>query len=431
MRLFKLLIVLILTIICFTHPTFADVAGGNPVTDNGLFIQPVTLGDGFQVNSPDGTKNSTWKHDGTNAVFDVSSGDYSFLTGQLLAIAGTAALPAYSFASDPDTGIYNSPVANALYFSAGGVEIFRFTISKLRMLSTLTVLQFGPDASAVVLAWDAANVLAQRNGTNAQEARWHNTYDGTNNEFFAARWSGDILFLETAATGTGTQRAINYDAVNHTWRVTGNGQWFMDGAAFRPFNNNTENLGSDGARPSTVFQYQVNLKETTTPTAIPNSAQIYTKTDNELYFQDGAGVERTLLHGASAFQELTIMPFDDPTGTVGNWEFVSINSSQGTHFVFRVPDTFATLISASIIIIPDTTETIQWDVLVSVSQAGVAHNDDERSALNETLSVTLGLITELDVSSVLSGLTAGDYVGLDFQSDTANIRVLQFELIYD
>jgi hypothetical protein len=37
------------------------------------------------------------------------------------------------------------------------------------------------------------------------------------------------------------------------------------------------------------------MKETTTPTARANYGAIYTKSDKELYFQDGAGVEKTLV----------------------------------------------------------------------------------------------------------------------------------------
>lgn len=40
------------------------------------------------------------------------------------------------------------------------------------------------------------------------------------------------------------------------------------------------------------------LKETTTPSAVANYGRLYTKTDNNLYFQDGAGVEH-LVHGHS------------------------------------------------------------------------------------------------------------------------------------
>jgi len=36
------------------------------------------------------------------------------------------------------------------------------------------------------------------------------------------------------------------------------------------------------------------LKETTTPTAVADWGAIYTKADNNLYFQDGAGTEHTV-----------------------------------------------------------------------------------------------------------------------------------------
>jgi hypothetical protein len=36
------------------------------------------------------------------------------------------------------------------------------------------------------------------------------------------------------------------------------------------------------------------FRETTTPTAIVNYGAIYSKADNKLYFQDGAGVEHTV-----------------------------------------------------------------------------------------------------------------------------------------
>ena len=36
------------------------------------------------------------------------------------------------------------------------------------------------------------------------------------------------------------------------------------------------------------------FQETTTPTPLVNYGKIYTKTDNALYFQDGAGVEHTV-----------------------------------------------------------------------------------------------------------------------------------------
>ena len=36
------------------------------------------------------------------------------------------------------------------------------------------------------------------------------------------------------------------------------------------------------------------LKETTTPSAVTDYGRIYTKSDNKLYFQDGAGTEHEI-----------------------------------------------------------------------------------------------------------------------------------------
>ncbi len=173
------------------------------------------------------------------------------------------------------------------------------------------------------------------------------------------------------------------------------------------------------------------LPETTTPTAIVNHGQIYTKSDDEIYFQDGAGNEHTVLTGATGIEHTYVAPLEDPTGTVGNWDVVQIGTSQSVHFAFQVPEDFETLDAATVVVIPDASETIQWDVLVSVAANGEAHDNDDRSALDETLAVTLNNLTELSVAGVLTGVAAGDYVAIDFQSDTANIRVVGFEFDFN
>lgn len=56
---------------------------------------------------------------------------------------------------------------------------------------------------------DAANTLAQRNGTNAQAFRVYNTYtDASNYERGFMRWSSNVLEVGTEAAGSGTNRAI-------------------------------------------------------------------------------------------------------------------------------------------------------------------------------------------------------------------------------
>lgn len=173
------------------------------------------------------------------------------------------------------------------------------------------------------------------------------------------------------------------------------------------------------------------LPETITPTAIADHGHIYTKNDNNIYFQDGAGTEHTILKGATSVEHIYEAPLEDPTGTVGNWDVVEINAAQNVHFTFQIPEDFEVLDAVTIVIIPDATETIQWDVFISVAASGEAYNNDDRSALDETLAVTINLVTELDISGIMTGLSAGDYIAIDFQSDTANIRVVGCELDYN
>ena len=172
------------------------------------------------------------------------------------------------------------------------------------------------------------------------------------------------------------------------------------------------------------------LDEITTPSAVSGRAKLYTKSDNNLYFQDGAGVEHTVEVGAANIRELWLEPAEDPTGTVGNWDIVQINASQAVHFNFQVPGDFEAIASVHLVIIPDATETIQWDVNVSVAADGEAFNNDDRSATDETLAVTINLLASLDISALLTGISPGDHVAVDFQSDTGNLRIVGLDFEY-
>ena len=110
-----------------------------------------------------------------------------------------------------------------------------------------------------------------------------------------------------------------------------------------------------------------------------------------------------------------------------DWPLFSLTSAQAIHFVWKIPPGFTSLNSFSIVIIPDTTETVQADLDVSVSAVGEDYNADTRQSLNQTKSVTINDVTEWDISgigSLFTGVAAGDYVAVRFQSDTSNIRVV-------
>jgi hypothetical protein len=176
---------------------------------------------------------------------------------------------------------------------------------------------------------------------------------------------------------------------------------------------------------------QIIFPERAAPTDLANHGQIWTETDNTIHFMDGAGTEHIVLIGSTGTKHEFHMPFEDPTGTVGNWDVVTINASQAVHFVFQVAEDFESVANAKVVMIPDATETIQWDVNVSVAAVGEAYNNDDRAAADQQQAVTSGNLTEIDISGQLTGLTAGDYVAVDFQSDTANLRIIGFEFDYN
>lgn len=108
----------------------------------------------------------------------------------------------------------------------------------------------------------------------------------------------------------GSYKRIVNDEVSLYIQSSGQHVWYGDGAAapdvgFTPTRlltlNNSGNLGI-GLIPTanmdglSIEAGLVTIKETTTPTADADYGKIYTKSDNKLYFQDGAGTEHEIAY---------------------------------------------------------------------------------------------------------------------------------------
>ena len=79
--------------------------------------------------------------------------------------------------------------------------------------SSSTTMPNNAPAQDTVLARDAANTLAQRNGLSAQAFRIYNTYTaGTpvSSEYGFLQWSGNTFQIGTSATGSGSIRQIEF-----------------------------------------------------------------------------------------------------------------------------------------------------------------------------------------------------------------------------
>ena len=149
----------------------------------------------------------------------------------------------------------------------------------------------------LVLERDAANTLAQRNGTNAQAFNIYNTYtDASNYERGTLKWDTNEFVVGTEAAGTGTKRDLK---VNTNTFVDGDLTFASDGAGgnwlkFYRQQSNYWRLASSGV--GDVFKVQGNL---------------ITFPQNVLIQRGGLEVQNTL-HNASAAEPFKgNITFDD------------------------------------------------------------------------------------------------------------------------
>jgi len=88
-------------------------------------------------------------------------------------------------------------------------------------------------------------------------------------------------------------------------------------------------------------------KETTTPTAITDNFQIYSKTDNEFYFQDGSGVEHIMADQPFASHDLQGTMSSTPQ-TVSSTTYVDVTSASITANDLGEDGTYMVDFSASV-----------------------------------------------------------------------------------
>ena len=168
------------------------------------------------------------------------AGGKATINGQLRAGDGTPAAPAFSFASDPDTGIHR-PAAGTLGLVAGGVERVRFTSTGLQLGTHSLAFGAAIDTPDTILLRDGlANTLAVRNGSNAQTFRVCETYSpggnfarlsfvaqpnvSDNNNYLIrseAMGSGSLRRLQVGSGPKSAANAYGVDTILHAGQGTG------------------------------------------------------------------------------------------------------------------------------------------------------------------------------------------------------------------
>ena len=164
--------------------------------------------------------------------------------GPFYAVDGTAAAPSYSFASQTNKGMF-SGATDALYWSVAGTSGMGLFTTGLQIKSD-QVLGWSSGAVGVgydtILARDAANTLAQRNGTNAQAFRVYGTTTGS--RYVALNHDGTNAGISTPS-GSG-----------HFYITTdGTARWLFNSSGHLvTVADNTYDIGASGAtRPRTGY----------------------------------------------------------------------------------------------------------------------------------------------------------------------------------
>lgn len=213
--------------------------------------------DGKTVKLPSGsgldgvTANRLLKTDANGDFVDSLLSDdgttVTLTSGQLLVPDGSVGAPGFAFAPDPDTGFFLDSIAR-LSVSVAGNERARWEGTESFRLAGSSFLGWpvvGPDLK---LFRDAANTLAQRNGTAAQTFRLYKTFtDSANYERLALFSSGSQMHLFTEAAGTGVLPTLSIGI------GAGSKLIFVAGNIGRPSDDNIFQLGTGANRFKSGF----------------------------------------------------------------------------------------------------------------------------------------------------------------------------------
>lgn len=200
-----------------------------------------------------------------------------YFPSQALFADGSAAAPSISFVSKTNTGFYLA--SGLLAASQNGALSFYLSSGGGLVASQLTLDTSSAD---VILARDAANTLAQRNGVSGQIFRPYRTYtDASNYERLniGADISGlgsNTFGVVTQASGTGTARPLYLGTLGSVvvglvtngttrWTVNASGHLISSGNRLQPIQGadvasaNNLALGADGNVFEITGTTQINL----------------------------------------------------------------------------------------------------------------------------------------------------------------------------
>lgn len=340
-----------------------------------------------------------WTELGGSITADIS-GDLN-VDDHVHAGGGSLSDVAIGFRTDPDNGFILAGVDSWILVSGGLTHISFFEIAGLLFTA---------------INGDVIASTGQFRGINgtASLPSYVSNLDTNTGAFFV---STDIY-----AIAAGGVEAIRYTEIGGAITVASTADWVLTGDF-----DISGKLSVGGVIDPTGL---ILTSQASTPGGDPGTGfgTVWVE-DAALKFTD----ENNVTHVVNHVKEIESYPIRSTgsSASTDDWPVTEISMSQECEFVFHVPSDFQSVVSFVILVIPDTTETIQWDITVSKSATGELSTADQDTVLNESQAVTVDELEELVVnSSTYSTLSAGDWVSVHFQSDTTDIRVVKCRFEY-
>ena len=252
----------------------------------------------------------------------VTSNNVYVPVGQVLASNGSVTLPSLSVGVSNygfflQNGIQVAITANGSRQGYWGNGTF-WADGNLGLLNSSGTIQFG--SGDLVLARDAANILAQRNGTNTQTFRLYNTYtDASNYERLGVNWSGNTATIQTENAGTGSARNLVLNGANSLQMSAGGVvKAIFFGSTFQPNSDNSYDFGANIYRWKNAY-FSGSLS--TGNVFISNTTTSTSNTTGALVVAGGVGVTGNIYstavfaNNSIAVTANTIINYADPVGT--------------------------------------------------------------------------------------------------------------------
>ena len=141
----------------------------------------------------------------------------------------------------------------------------------------------------------------------------------------------------------------------------------------------------------------------------------------------GFNIDAGVADGAGAGSD---PPYNQQGTATTSFAVSLLDATDEAYFLYYFPAEFQALISAFLVVIPDATENLDFDVLTQFGPAGGQGDAKGVASSTFTTSVTLGNITEIDMSAKLVGVTALDYFCMEITNDQANLEIIGLRLRY-